>query len=173
MNVGFIGLGNMGSRMAMNLLKSGYRVCVHDMNGAAVKQFLDKGVPSKETPKEVAEVSDVVITMLPSSKHVMDVYMGQNGLLHSHNSLRPHLFIDSSTIDPLVSRKLSLSISDCTLKEKIGGSSHDWELGVPANLLNVESIFASNSLARIWLACPLGSFTFLPFIATSQNNFNS
>ncbi|KAL2945370.1 putative 3-hydroxyisobutyrate dehydrogenase mitochondrial [Bienertia sinuspersici] len=132
-NVGFIGLGNMGSRMAMNLLNSGYRVCVHDMNGAAVKQFLDKGVPSKETPKEVAEVSDVVITMLPSSKHVMDVYMGQNGLLHSHNSLRPHLFIDSSTIDPLVSRKLSLSISDCTLKEKIDCQEKPFMVDAPVS----------------------------------------
>lgn len=123
----------MGSRMAMNLYKSGLRLCVHDMNGAVVKQFLDRGIPAKETPKEIAEASDVVITMLPSSKHVMDVYMGPNGLLHSRGSLRPQLFIDSSTIDPLVSRKLSLSVSDCTLKEKIDCQEKPFMLDAPVS----------------------------------------
>lgn len=118
-NVGFIGLGNMGSHMAMNLMKSGFSVFVHDINEAALKKFVDKGVPVKETPKEIAEASDVVITMLPSSKHVLDAYMGPNGLLHNSSNLRPWLFIDSSTIDPMVSRKLSHSVSGCTLKNKL------------------------------------------------------
>lgn len=132
-NVGFIGLGNMGSRMAMNLLKSGFRISVHDTNGAAVKQFLDRGVPVKETPMEIAEASDIVITMLPSSTHVMDVYMGPNGLLHSSSSLRPRLFIDSSTIDPLVSRKLSLSVSGCALKENLDCQEKPFMLDAPVS----------------------------------------
>ncbi|CAO2823356.1 unnamed protein product [Amaranthus hypochondriacus] len=118
-NVGFIGLGNMGSRMAMNLLNSGFSVSIHDINRDALKLFLDKGVAIKETPKDIAEASDVVITMLPSSTHVLDAYMGVNGLLNCGSSLRPWLFIDSSTIDPLVSRKLSQSVSGCALKEKL------------------------------------------------------
>ncbi|KAL5577405.1 hypothetical protein UlMin_019104 [Ulmus minor] len=115
--IGFIGLGNMGSRMVNNLIKAGYKVAVNDKNSNVLKKFSDMGVETKETPFEVAEASDVVITMLPSSPHVNDVYTGPNGLLHGGNVLRPWLLIDSSTIDPQTSRKLSLTISDCMLKE--------------------------------------------------------
>ncbi|RVW81503.1 putative 3-hydroxyisobutyrate dehydrogenase, mitochondrial [Vitis vinifera] len=69
-NVGFIGLGNMGSRMANNLIKAGYKVAVHDINHEVMRMFAERGVPTKETPFEIAETSDVVITMLPSSSHV-------------------------------------------------------------------------------------------------------
>ncbi|KAI6681506.1 hypothetical protein NL676_035387 [Syzygium grande] len=117
-NVGFIGLGNMGSRMAKNLVKAGYNVAVHDVNGDAMKIFVGIGVPTKKTPFEVAEESDVIMTMLPSSSHVFDVYTGPNGLLHGGNLLRPWLLIDSSTIDPQTSRKISALVSNCTLKGK-------------------------------------------------------
>ncbi|KAL9263496.1 putative 3-hydroxyisobutyrate dehydrogenase, mitochondrial [Drosera capensis] len=116
-NVGFIGLGNMGSRMAMNLIKSGYKVSVHDINTHAVKKLSDQGANVKEAPCQVSEASDVVITMLPSSDHVLNVYTGPNGLLQSENHLRPWLFIDSSTVDPQTSRKLSLAVSACDLQE--------------------------------------------------------
>ncbi|XP_024159014.1 probable 3-hydroxyisobutyrate dehydrogenase, mitochondrial isoform X2 [Rosa chinensis] len=82
-----------------------------------MKKFSDIGAATKETPTEVAEASDVVITMLPTSSHVYDVYTGPNGLLYGGN-LRPRLFIDSSTIDPQTSRKLSTIVSNCTLKEQ-------------------------------------------------------
>lgn len=125
-SVGFIGLGNMGSRMVNNLLKAGYNVAVHDINCNTLKKFCDMGVATKETPFEVAEASDVVITMLPSSSHVFDVFTGPNGLLQSGNLLRPWLLIDSSTIDPQTSRKLSVTVSKCTLKEK----KEHWETPV-------------------------------------------
>uniref|UniRef100_A0A5B7BF25 3-hydroxyisobutyrate dehydrogenase n=1 Tax=Davidia involucrata TaxID=16924 RepID=A0A5B7BF25_DAVIN len=115
--VGFVGLGNMGSRMANNLIKAGYKVAIHDMNYEVMKMFSDKGVLTKKSPFEVAETSDVVITMLPSSTHVLDVYTEPNGLLHGGSLLRPWLFIDSSTIDPQTSRKLSVAVSSCALKE--------------------------------------------------------
>ncbi|XP_059435501.1 probable 3-hydroxyisobutyrate dehydrogenase, mitochondrial isoform X2 [Corylus avellana] len=70
-SVGFIGLGNMGFRMVNNLIKAGYKVAVHDINCSVLKKFSDMGVVTKETPFEVAEASDVVITMLPSSSHVV------------------------------------------------------------------------------------------------------
>ncbi|WCJ24332.1 3-hydroxyisobutyrate dehydrogenase mitochondrial [Euphorbia peplus] len=117
-NVGFIGLGNMGSRMANNLVKAGYKLAVHDTNVNVIKMFSDMGIPTKETPFEVAEASDVVITMLPSSAHVLDVYTGSNGLLRDGSLLRPKLLINSSTIDPETSSKLAASVSNFTLKEK-------------------------------------------------------
>jgi 3-hydroxyisobutyrate dehydrogenase len=83
-----------------------------------MKMFTEMGVSSRETPYEVAQDSEVVITMLPSSSHVMDVYTGTNGLLLGENDIRPALFIDSSTIDPQTTRKISLAVSNCNLKEK-------------------------------------------------------
>ncbi|XP_065847144.1 probable 3-hydroxyisobutyrate dehydrogenase, mitochondrial isoform X2 [Euphorbia lathyris] len=117
-NVGFIGLGNMGSRMANNLIKAGYKLAVHDINCNVIKMFSDMGIPTKKTPFEVAEASDVVITMLPSSSHVLDVYTGSNGLLHDGSLLRPQLLINSSTIDPETSSKLAARVSTFILKEK-------------------------------------------------------
>ncbi|KAH0854607.1 hypothetical protein HID58_056882 [Brassica napus] len=110
-NVGFIGLGNMGSRMVNNLVKAGFNVTVHDINRDVMKMFTEMGVSARETPYEVAQDSQVVITMLPSSSHVMDVYTGTNGLLHGDNAIRPALLIDSSTIDPQTTRKISLAVS--------------------------------------------------------------
>ncbi|XWS20721.1 hypothetical protein CRYUN_Cryun31cG0127000 [Craigia yunnanensis] len=122
-SIGFVGLGNMGSRMANNLLKAGYKMTVHDVNCNVMKMYSDMGVSTKQTPFEVAEASDVVITMLPSSSHVLDVYNGPNGLLQGGSLLMPRLLIDSSTIDPQTSRKLSVSVSNCILKEK----KDNWE----------------------------------------------
>ncbi|KAL8512627.1 hypothetical protein ACS0TY_018932 [Phlomoides rotata] len=118
--VGFIGLGNMGSWMATNLIKAGYTVALHDINQDVMKKFSEKGVLTKNSPLEVAETSDAVITMLPSSEHVMDVYTGLKGILNGGNLLRPGLFIDSSTIDPQTSRKLSAAVSNSSLRVKDG-----------------------------------------------------
>ncbi|XP_027089265.1 probable 3-hydroxyisobutyrate dehydrogenase, mitochondrial isoform X1 [Coffea arabica] len=119
--IGFIGLGNMGSRMANNLIEDGYNLTVHDVDHNAMKIFSERGILTKESPFEVADSSDVLITMLPSSNHVLDVYTGRNGLLSHGNTLGPWLFIDSSTIDPQMSRKLSATIADCSLKRKRDG----------------------------------------------------
>ncbi|XP_063944235.1 probable 3-hydroxyisobutyrate dehydrogenase, mitochondrial isoform X1 [Daucus carota subsp. sativus] len=123
--IGFVGLGNMGARMANNLIKAGYDVAVHDVNPNAMKLFSDRGILTKESPFEVTEASDVVITMLPSPKHVrfssiqvLDVYEGPNGLLQGGKQSRPWLFIDSSTIDPQTSRKVSEAVSDCSMEDK-------------------------------------------------------
>ncbi|KAL1178609.1 hypothetical protein V6Z11_A03G107600 [Gossypium hirsutum] len=88
-----------------------------------MKKYSDMGVSTKQTPFEVAEASDVVITMLPSSSHVLNVYNGPGGLLQGGDLLTPQLFIDSSTIDPQTSRKLAVSVSNCILKEK----KENWE----------------------------------------------
>lgn len=131
--VGFIGLGNMGYHMASNLIRAGYLVTVHDINYDAMKKFSEKGIPSKETPFEVAETSDVVITMLPSASNVLDVYTGPNGFLHDRSCVRPWLFIDSSTIDPQTSRKLSASVSSYPLKEQKGYANTPVMLDAPVS----------------------------------------
>lgn len=109
--VGFIGLGNMGGHMAHNLLKKGHNLVVYDVYQPSVDtvikygQAANKSVDKASSPAEVADIADVVITMLPSSPHVMEVYTGKKGILEafpsrSANHRAPILLIDSSTIAP-------------------------------------------------------------------------
>ncbi|KAL0398253.1 UNVERIFIED_CONTAM: putative 3-hydroxyisobutyrate dehydrogenase, mitochondrial [Sesamum radiatum] len=120
--VGFIGLGNMGSCMANNLVKAGYNVVVHDVNHDVMKKFSDKGILTKNSP---------LLKLLKSN--VMDVYTGPKGILSSGNQLRPWLFIDSSTIDPQTSRKLSATISNSDLKGERGGCDTPAMLDAPVS----------------------------------------
>jgi len=68
--IGFIGVGIMGRPMVANLVKTGYPVTVFDIVPAAVAALESEGVPAAGSSKEVAEASDVVITMLPEDPHV-------------------------------------------------------------------------------------------------------
>jgi len=105
-SLGFIGLGNMGSHMARNLLKAGHPLVVFDLNSAAVDAAKNAGATAVASPKAVAERCDTIITMLPSSPHVLDVYLNsKDAIIHG---LRPRtLCIDSSTIDPDTSRQVA------------------------------------------------------------------
>ncbi|KAH9564953.1 hypothetical protein CY35_04G050800 [Sphagnum magellanicum] len=121
--VGFVGLGNMGAHMASKLLKAGHHLTVHDKNEGVMRAFAEKGADMAPTPHELADACDVVITMLPSSPHVVDVYMGPNGLLSASDSVRPSLLIDASTVDPQTCRRLAKRVADCKLSsnsKKIG-----------------------------------------------------
>ncbi|XP_078166764.1 6-phosphogluconate dehydrogenase family protein isoform X2 [Carex rostrata] len=122
----------MGFQMATNLITAGYKVAVHDINENALKKFSEKGIPVAETPYQLSELSDVIITMLPSSSHVMEVFTGRNGLLH-RSEVRPWLFIDSSTIDPQTSRRISRDVSNCHLKENKGFTEKPLVLDAPVS----------------------------------------
>ncbi|KAL9691686.1 hypothetical protein QQ045_012112 [Rhodiola kirilowii] len=153
-DIGFIGLGNMGSRMANNLIQAGYNLFVHDINMTTLKTFSEKGASIKESPAELADSSDVVITMLPSSSHVIDVYTGPNGLLHNESHMRPQIFIDSSTIDPQTSRKVSALMSNCQLKETQGITNlFDSEMYCSMNSCSIPVIILRLSHQIIYLTC--------------------
>ncbi|WP_068268900.1 3-hydroxyisobutyrate dehydrogenase [Aldersonia kunmingensis] len=93
--VGFVGLGHMGGPMAANLVKAGYRVVGFDLAPAALEQAVKDGASVADSSDAAVADADIVITMLPSGKHVIDLYNG--GLLAA---AKPGtLFIDSSTID--------------------------------------------------------------------------
>eukprot|EP01098_Paradermamoeba_levis_P006180 TRINITY_DN2567_c0_g1_i1.p1 TRINITY_DN2567_c0_g1~~TRINITY_DN2567_c0_g1_i1.p1 ORF type:complete len:321 (-),score=102.75 TRINITY_DN2567_c0_g1_i1:29-991(-) len=106
--VGFIGLGNMGGFMAQNLVKNGHKVVAFDKNENALKKLIDfqpGQAVSAKTPADVAKQAKKIVTMLPSSPHVKEVYEGPDGIL---GAAQPSsFFIDSSTIDPLVSRQIA------------------------------------------------------------------
>jgi len=95
--IAFIGLGNMGTPMAGNLVTAEHLVSGFDLVPAAIEAAKGRGVAVAESAKAAVEVADVVVTMLPSGKHVVAAVTGPDGLFAA---ARPGtLFIDSSTID--------------------------------------------------------------------------
>jgi len=103
--IGFIGLGIMGKPMAKSLLKAGYKLIVHNRSKSPVEELAGMGAERGESPKEVAEKSDIIITMLPDSPDVEKVILGENGLLNG--AKKGSVIIDMSSIAPLVSRKIA------------------------------------------------------------------
>jgi 3-hydroxyisobutyrate dehydrogenase-like beta-hydroxyacid dehydrogenase len=106
--IGFIGLGNMGFSMAKNLVNAPAslrsKVLVFDMDKSKSKELAGLGAVEAKDIQSMAKECDVIITMLPASKHVQGVMSGPEGIIA--NAKPGSLLIDSSTIDPLVSRSL-------------------------------------------------------------------
>jgi 3-hydroxyisobutyrate dehydrogenase-like beta-hydroxyacid dehydrogenase len=101
MKVGFIGLGTMGSGMALNVLKGGHELVVHDINREAVGLHLEAGAAWADTPRQVMAV---VFTSLPGPPEVQAVALGDNGLLHG---VRPgKVYFDLSTNSPTLLRHI-------------------------------------------------------------------
>ena len=103
--VGFIGLGNMGRPMASNLCRKGFAVTVYDVNQEPVEYLRRLGARCAAGCREIAENSDIVVTMLPDSAAVESVALAPDGVL-AH--LTPGgLFMDMSTVDPLLTDRLA------------------------------------------------------------------
>jgi 2-hydroxy-3-oxopropionate reductase len=108
--IGFIGLGIMGKPMARNLLRAGFPLTVYTRNQATVAEFVEQGAKGARNPREVAEQSTVVITMLPDSPEVQEVALGPNGVIEG--IMPGSLFIDMSTIDPAVARAVHAAFAE-------------------------------------------------------------
>jgi len=104
MDIGFIGLGNMGFPMTRNLLRAGYAVTVHNRSQDAVHKLMAEGARSAVSPAEITERSDLIITCLPTPESVERVYLGERGLLSS--AREEQIFVDCSTVAPALSRVL-------------------------------------------------------------------
>jgi 3-hydroxyisobutyrate dehydrogenase len=103
--VAFIGLGNMGAPMAQNLIKAGFSLTVFDLVKEAVVQLVKSGATAAASASDAVNGADVVITMLPASKHVEGIYLGPEGLL---TKIAPKaLVIDCSTIAADSARKVA------------------------------------------------------------------
>ena len=103
--IGFIGLGIMGAPMARNLMAAGYQLTVLDVVPAPVDALVADGATAGTTPAQVAATTDVLITMLPDSPEVEEVYLGRDG---AYESLREGwLTIDMSSIAPGTARTLA------------------------------------------------------------------
>lgn len=105
MKIGFIGLGIMGKPMSKNLIKAGYSLIVLDRGKDDIKELVEAGAETAASPKEIAQRSNVVITMLPNSPHVREVALGNNGLIEG--AKEGLVLIDMSSIAPLASQEIS------------------------------------------------------------------
>ncbi len=96
--VGFIGLGQMGKGMALNLRKNDFPLTVYDINPAAVAELVAAGAKEAKSPRELAQESEVIVTCLPMPKDVEEVACGPDGILEG--AQKGSTIIDTSTIDP-------------------------------------------------------------------------
>jgi len=104
MRVGFIGLGLMGNHMATNIQKGGHDLVVHDLRPEAAKPHLSAGAKWADSPKQVAEATDVVFTSLPAPPDVEAVALGERGILAG--LARGKAYFDLSTNSPTVVRRI-------------------------------------------------------------------
>ncbi len=106
--LGFIGLGIMGKPMAKNLLKAGYTVTAYDVVAENLNDVVAAGANKGESPRHVAKVSDIIITMLPNSPHVQEVVLGEHGVIEG--AKKGSILIDMSSINPIVSKEVATKL---------------------------------------------------------------
>lgn len=148
MKIGFIGLGNMGHPMCLNLVRNGHAVKAYDVVPALVAKAVAQGAVRAASIADCVTGVEVVVTMLPSSPHVRTVYGGEGGVIA--HAKAGTLLIDSSTIDPLAAREVAfdalargLAMVDApvsggtagadaaTLTFMVGGAAKDFEAAKP------------------------------------------
>jgi 2-hydroxy-3-oxopropionate reductase len=146
--VGFIGLGIMGKPMARNLLEAGVELTVYNRSPEKARGLGEAGATVATSPKEVAQTSDVIITMLPDSPQVKEVVAGENGVLEGIGE--GSLIVDMSTISPVVTEELAEAVKkkgasmldapvsggdvgaiEGTLSIMVGGEDSDFERARP------------------------------------------
>jgi 3-hydroxyisobutyrate dehydrogenase/glyoxylate/succinic semialdehyde reductase len=128
--IGFIGLGIMGSRMASNLLDKGFDLIVYNRTKDKAKDLLEKGARWADSPRELAQKSDIIFTMLANPAIVEKVAAGEEGFLSSMRE--GALWVDSSTVNPSFSRKMAKEASIHGLRfldAPVTGSLKPAELG--------------------------------------------
>ena len=108
MKVGFIGLGNAGGKLAGSLLRNGFDLTVRDLNDSLVNEFVARGASTISSPKEMAELCDIVITCLPSPKACSEVMESKNGIIAglSHGKI----WLEMSTTDEAEIRRIGLLV---------------------------------------------------------------
>ncbi len=104
-HIAFIGLGNMGGPMAANLVKAGHPVKAFDLSAAACQAAREQGVEVAASVAEVVAGAGTVISMLPASRHVESLYLGEAGVLAQLAA--GALVIDCSTIAPASAQKVA------------------------------------------------------------------
>jgi len=108
-NLGFVGLGVMGSRMAKRLLNSGHAVTVHNRTKGKAKWLLDAWMKWGETPRAVAQTAEITFSMVANTDALRAVAFGPDGVLAGLDAGK--IFIDMSTVSPAASRDLAAQVA--------------------------------------------------------------
>lgn len=106
--IGFVGLGNVGGKLAGSLIRNGYSVMVRDLDPLLVDEFVEGGATAAATPRELAEQCDVVITCLPNPAASASVVEGANGLLEGWGDGK--IWMEMSTTDEAEIKRLGAHI---------------------------------------------------------------
>ncbi len=158
-SLGFVGLGHMGGNMAARLIGAGYTVYGETRHRGAVQSLEREGLIWRDTPREIAEAVDVVLTSVPNDSVLEDVASGPDGILAG--LAEGKVWVDVSTVSPHVSRDLAQRVSERgaamldapvsgsvpqvqtgTLTIMVGGDAHAYarvepilrELGTPTHI---------------------------------------
>ncbi len=129
-SIGFVGLGIMGQPMGLNLVKAGYKLTVFNRTRSKAGPLERAGAKVARTPAEAAREADFVMTIVSDTAAMEDVVLGKGGILETIRS--GAILIDSSTISPVVSRKLASALASKgahMLDAAVTGSKHGAEKG--------------------------------------------
>ncbi|RVU31084.1 3-hydroxyisobutyrate dehydrogenase [Neptunomonas marina] len=126
--IGFIGLGNMGGPMAINLVKGGHSVKAFDLSDEAIQRVVSEGGSAAASAKEAVMDADFVVSMLPAGKHVQGLFVTGDDPLFEYVK-DGALIIDSSTIDAATARQVAdaaqargISFIDAPVSGGVGGA---------------------------------------------------
>ena len=125
MKIGFIGLGNVGGKLAGSLHRNKFDLTVHDLDGAITDQFKSKGVKIAKSTGDLVKDVDVVITCLPSPKICANVMLGENGILK--NISKDKIWIEMSTTDQKEVIRLGKLVAEknaIALEAPVSGGCH-------------------------------------------------
>jgi len=169
--IGFIGLGIMGTPMTTHLLNAGYKVVVYDVVPSKAESLVSLGAEGALSCKDVAECSDVIISMVPDSPDVEEVYLSEDGVLAGVRA--GMLLIDMSSISPVTAVKVAqaaagkgcqmldapvsggdVGAQNATLSIMVGGESEAFERAEPIfQLLGTPTMCGPSGAGQTVKAC--------------------
>ena len=130
MKVGFIGLGNVGGKLAGSLLRNKFDLTVRDLDQNLTKSFIDLGAKFANSPKELAEQVDLIITCLPSPQICAEVMEGEDGVLNGLSENK--IWLEMSTTDESEVKRIGKKVIDkkaIPLDGPVSGGCHRAETG--------------------------------------------
>ncbi len=140
MKVAFIGMGTMGAPMALNILKAGHEVTVHNRTREREEPVAKAGAKRAASPKEAAAGAEVIITCVSDTPDVEQVILGDNGVIHGAQA--GSIVVDMSTISPAVTRYIAKKLGEKGVKmidAPVSGGSEGAQKGTLSIMIGGEA----------------------------------
>jgi 3-hydroxyisobutyrate dehydrogenase len=147
MNVAFIGMGTMGAAMALNLLKAGHSVAVHNRSRAREEPLARAGARRAASPQEAAREAEIVITCVSDTPDVEAVVLGDNGVIHGAKA--GAIVVDMSTISPSATRRIASALAGKgihMLDAPVSGGSEGAEKGTLTIMVGGEADIVARAM---------------------------